>query len=270
MKKRIVILQHCEKEGPGIIADFFNEAGWAMEVANFARGDSLPTDFDNIAAIVSLGGPMNVYEEDVYPFLREEEGFIVRATVEEIPFLGICLGAQLLAKAWRARITQSPVGEIGWYRVKLTRDGCRDRLFREIPERLHVFQWHEDTFEVPDGGTLLVKGDGCFNQAFRIGSGAYGLQFHLEMTPEMVESWIEEEGSRLDIKRILRDTARVREEYEGVVRRFLSNFAMLIQGSLRIKRVIGMFVEDEKCETKKRPIAWWLGKGARLEVALNS
>jgi GMP synthase (glutamine-hydrolysing) len=269
MEKRIVILQHCEQEGPGVIADFFRSAAWATEIVDFTNGDSLPTDFDDIAAIVALGGPMNAYEEDLYPFLRDEEGFIVRTMVEEIPFLGICLGAQLLAKAWGAQITRSPHREIGWYRVKLTGDGQRDRLFREIPERLHVFQWHEDAFEIPEGGVLLVKGEGCRNQAFRIGACAYGLQFHVEMSPEMVETWINGEKSELDTRGILRDTVRLKEEYEKLAARFLWNFTMLIQGSLRIKRVIRMFVEDEKSQMRKRPIAWWLTEEAGLEVALK-
>jgi GMP synthase (glutamine-hydrolysing) len=124
----------------------------------------------------------NALERQDHSGLRAEDAFLKQVVTKEIPFLGICLGGQLLAKACGARISKSPVREIGWHDVMLTAHGKRDDLFKGLPERMPVYQWHEDTFAVPESGALLATSGGCPNQAFRIGSCAYGLQFHPEVT----------------------------------------------------------------------------------------
>jgi GMP synthase (glutamine-hydrolysing) len=253
----IVVIKHVEKEGPGLIETFFRADGWDLKIVELAKGEKLPETVGDAAAVIMLGGPMNVYEEEVYPFLKDEDSFIRRVLIEEIPFLGICLGGQLLSKACSGQVGKSPVKEVGWYAVELTRDGQKDLLFRGLPKSFKVFQWHEDTFEIPTGGLLLTQGKGCRNQAFKIGMNAYGLQFHLEVTEEMIESWMRDEVERIDRAKILSDTKKLKETFETQARDVFVNFKRIIESSLRVKKVMKLFVEDEKSSEKKKTLLWW-------------
>jgi GMP synthase (glutamine-hydrolysing) len=269
MEKRIIIIQHKDNEGPGLIADSLMDAKWPLETVSLGKGDRLPQALDDIAAVICLGGPMNVYEEDDYPYLKEEDRLIVKILIEEIPFLGICLGSQLLAKACGAPVSKAPQREVGWYRVDVTAEGQRDRLFKDLSNQLTVFQWHEDTFEVPEGATLLATGHLCANQAFRIGNYAYGLQFHIEVTEDMVDEWMESEKGEIAGKDIRPFSRGGGQDFEREARQLLLNFKMLIESSLRIRRVIKLFVEDEERKKRKRPIFWWVKEETSLAVALN-
>jgi GMP synthase (glutamine-hydrolysing) len=256
MDDKILIIKHVSNEGPGLIKTFFENQGWSVELVDFSGGDVLPGDLNGIAAVVILGGPMNVYEEEKYPFLKKEDDFISRLLVEEIPFLGICLGAQLLSKACQGRVFKSDTEEIGWYTVNVTREGRRDILFYGLPARLTVFQWHGDTFEIPEGGKLLVQGKTCNNQAFKVGHYAYGLQFHIEITPDMVNSWMEDQKDKVNtkrIKRIAEEKQDIIEKQAGIV---FSNFQRIMESSLRIKRIMKEYCEDRSW-AERRAISWW-------------
>lgn len=257
MKNKILIVKHAEHEGPGLIGDALRSDEWAFETIELEKGEALPEDLRKIAAVILLGGPMNVYEVKKFPFLNEEEKLIRKALVEEVPFLGICLGAQLLAKTCGVKIYKAPEKEIGWYRIKTTRGGKGDMLFRHLPERMAVFQWHEDTFEIPDGGTLLATGKQCQNQAFKVGSNAYGLQFHVEVTPDMVLRWMEDEKDKKAALKALGDTVKVEKAFLRHAWRFLDNFKKIIESSLRIRNVIDIFIEDGKRRRQKKHPLWW-------------
>ena len=157
MNGKVYIITHAENEGPGLMGGFFERLGWEEVGLSLWRGDELPETSDSAAGVVMLGGPMNVYQEKEYPFLKKEDLFIRRVLREGVPFLGICLGSQLLAKACGGVVTQSPEKERGWYDVQLTREGQQDDLFRGLGQTLSVFQWHDDTFAVPDGGISLPR-----------------------------------------------------------------------------------------------------------------
>ena len=244
MDKKLLIRKQVEQEGPGCIADLFSEDGWTVEVLDMSgRGAPLPHDLDGFGGIVILGGPMNVYQEDAYPFLKDEETLIRRALIDEVPLLGICLGAQLIAKTCGAAVMRSPKKEIGWFTVTKTLEGMKDSLFRGNPQHMTVFQWHEDTFDLPGDGVLLAKGRACANQAFRIGHSAYGLQFHIEATPEMVESWMRHERE-VDVKRVLRDGRRIMEIFADQGKRVVTNFRRIAESSLQYRRVISRFVDE--------------------------
>ena len=150
----VLFIKHIGIEGPGTIADFLEDNKILYTVLDVSSGDKLPKLKKDFQAIICLGGPMNVYEEEKYPFLREEDIFLRRVVEDEVPFLGICLGAQLIAKATGARVTKNPEKEIGWYKIVLNDNGLRDDLYKGLPEIFTVFQWHGDTFGIPNGETI--------------------------------------------------------------------------------------------------------------------
>ncbi len=185
---RVLIFEHVESEGPGTLGEFLLSAGASLCTVRLYAGDDVPRDPCAFDAVVSMGGPMNVYEEGRYPFLREETDFLRTAVHADMPVLGICLGAQMIAKACGARVGRSPEKEVGWSTVSLTEDGIRDALFRGLPRAFVVLQWHEDMFEIPQGASLLATSPACPHQAFRF-RNAYGFQFHIEATRAMIGRW---------------------------------------------------------------------------------
>jgi GMP synthase-like glutamine amidotransferase len=216
----ILILMHNPTEGPGTLGYYLEARGVPIRLVHLYRGQTLPGSLDDVEGVVSMGGPMNVYQDGAHPFLREEASFLERAIAAGIPVLGICLGAQMIARVRGARVGKSPVGEVGWHPVSLTPAGCRDPLFRDLPPRFHVFQWHEDMFDVPVGGELLATGEGCPHQAFRTGS-AVGLQFHLEVNRQMLAHWFADSPRKGEI---LSEYARRGEELDGVAERLYGRF----------------------------------------------
>ena len=260
MEKTLLVVKHVGQEGPGMLVKPFEDAGWSVLTVELGRGEPLPDDLANIGAVVVLGGPMNVYEEEAYPFLREEDRFIRQVLSEEIPFLGICLGVQLLAKACNAPVTKAGQKEVGWYDVNLTSAAHQDRLFRKVASPLTVFQWHEDTFGIPEGGTLLCVSDGVPNQAFRIGNCAYGLQFHLEAPLAMIGAWMKDE-ERERAEAILRQGRGLEAAVGQQAAVIFSNFRRLAESVARVKRIMKTFVEKEQpC----RRALWWDQEGHLL------
>lgn len=207
-----LVLQHIECEDLGTIADAMSKRGIGYKYVRLFDGERVPADTSRYTGIVILGGPMNVYEEDKYPYLKDEDILIKKAVRNDMPVLGICLGGQLIAKAAGARVHKGTKKEIGWYKLRLTEESRQDKVFNALPHELSVFQWHGDTFDIPEGATRLAGSELFPNQAYRIGSRIYGLQFHLEVTKEMINQWIaeyKEELSTLDYinaGRIISDT----------------------------------------------------------------
>ncbi len=226
-----LIIKHIEIEGPGLIEYCLKHEKIPYQILILKSSVCLPKP-DDFTHIVFLGGPMSVYEENRYPFLRDEDLFIKEAIQRGKSILGICLGAQLIAKALGAKVLKAPVKEIGWYDVSLTRIGSIDPLFSHLPKTFSVFQWHEDTFEIPHSATLIATSSLVPDQAFRYGENAYGLQFHLEVTREMITEWIktyeeEFEGSQpllLSKLKIIADTELKIEPYKKRGEEFLRNF----------------------------------------------
>jgi GMP synthase (glutamine-hydrolysing) len=136
-----------------------------------------------------MGGPMNVDEIDKYPFLFSEVQLIEKVLSENKPTLGICLGSQLIAKALGSKIYPNKFREVGWHPIQPTEAGKNDRLFSLLTAAPSVFHWHGDTFDLPKGAVHLARSQKCENQAFKWGAATYALQFHLEVTPVMVNDW---------------------------------------------------------------------------------
>jgi GMP synthase-like glutamine amidotransferase len=227
----LLIVKHVDIEGPGLIEDCLRQEKIPYQVLSLESGLHLPK-LDNLTHIVFLGGPMNVYEEDRYPFLIEEDLFIKEAIQRGKSILGICLGAQLIAKALGAKVFKASVKEIGWYDISLTRIGSIDPFFSHLPRTFSVFQWHGDTFEIPHGAILIATSSVVPHQAFRYGDNAYGLQFHLEVTQDIIREWMETyeeefEGPPpplLSKLKILADTQVKIEPYKRMGMTFLKNF----------------------------------------------
>jgi GMP synthase (glutamine-hydrolysing) len=260
MDKAVLIVKHVEQEGPGLLGKFFEDAGWQLATVELSRGERLPDRPGNFAAVVMLGGPMNVYEEETYPFLKDEDLFVKEVLREELPFLGICLGAQLLAKAGGARVMKAAQKEVGWYSVELTKQARQDRLFKRVESPLTVFQWHEDTFDIPDGGVLLATSPLVRNQAFRMGSCAYGLQFHVEASLDMIEDWMKDEKS-IDAETVLRQGNIVKEALEQQAETLFNNFRRLAESAMRVKSIMKLFLE--KKPGRQRTL-WWDEEGRTL------
>jgi GMP synthase (glutamine-hydrolysing) len=178
---------------------------------------------------------MNVDQTDRFPYLADEVQWIQQAVAADLPVLGICLGAQLLAKALGSPVYANPVKEIGWYPVEITAEAANDPLFRDAASVETVFQWHGDTFDLPDDATLLATAPACRHQAFRKGDCTYGLQFHVEVTAEIVADWLHEPGNcgelagldYIDPEQIRRESHNKLPAMESFGRRILSRWAAL-------------------------------------------
>ena len=188
----ILIVKHIDIEGPGTLGDFLRSRDEDFSIVELGAGQALPADPKAFKAVVVLGGPMNVDEEDRFAFLKPENEFIQKVLKAGVPYLGICLGSQLLAKAAGARVVKSPVKEIGWYQIQLTSEGRQDPLFKGFKESDPIYHWHGDMFQIPAQGKLLASASGCPHQALRVGANAYGLQFHVEVTDRSIKEWCDE------------------------------------------------------------------------------
>ncbi len=187
--KRLLVFQHVPYEVLGNLDPMLRDAGFRIRYVNFGREPDAQPDVSKYDAMVVLGGPMNVGQTEAYPHLKTEIRCIQDAIEQEMPILGICLGAQLIAAALGARVYASRIKEIGWYDVTPTQEGLRDPVLKHLAGHEAIFQWHGDTFDIPRGAVHLASSKQCPNQAFRFGERVYGFQFHLEVDRPMIERW---------------------------------------------------------------------------------
>ncbi len=192
---KVLVIQHVSYESSGILAPYLGKSGHKVSHlrlyqpnARFSK-DLLKNDL-----FVFMGGPMSVNEEEKFPFLINENRFILDLLDKNKAILGVCLGSQLLAKALGSKIYKAREKEIGWYDVDSTKAGLRDtcfkRLSRDVNGNLRVFHWHGETFDLPKNAVLLAGSKSCPNQAFRYGRKAYAVQFHLEMNRPLINRWL--------------------------------------------------------------------------------
>ncbi|KPJ77805.1 MAG: hypothetical protein AMJ54_06445 [Deltaproteobacteria bacterium SG8_13] len=190
MNPRLHYLQHVDFEGPGTIRTWAEAAGCRFTGSRLHRNDPLPS-MESFDWLVVMGGPMNVYEETQYPWLAREKAFIGRAIEHKKVLLGICLGAQLIADALGARISENRHKEIGWYPVyRIPAPGQLPQV-SALADTFEGLHWHADTFELPEGAVHLARSEACDNQAFLFGDRVLGLQFHLEMTAEGLQRLVQ-------------------------------------------------------------------------------
>lgn len=228
----ILFIKNITIEGPDTFGDFLIRKNIPFQLCDLTQDEPLPL-LENIGGVVVLGGPMNVDEEERYPFLIKEKKFIKKVVDQNIPFLGICLGSQLLASVSGAKVVKSPSKEIGFSYVTLHDEGIKDPLFAGLKEISFVFQWHEDMFEIPPEGILLASSGPCPHQAFRVGKNAYGLQFHIEVSGESIQRWAEQYFSKNDPCAEDR-TKQMQEDYQGNKAEFQQNAEMVFENFLKI------------------------------------
>jgi GMP synthase (glutamine-hydrolysing) len=189
--KEVSILLHHENELPGIILDALKHAGFAQNYVRSYQNEPVPKEIGDSAGLIIMGGPQSVYEQDKFPWLRDEMRLIEDALKRDRPILGICLGSQLLAATLGANVSPGRKKEIGWHRVTLTDFASKDVLFVGEPSSLTAFHWHGDIFDLPRSATLLASSALTAHQAFRYGKNACGLLFHMEVTLPLVLTMVE-------------------------------------------------------------------------------
>jgi GMP synthase-like glutamine amidotransferase len=198
-RRRVLAFRHVPFEGLGLIEPALQSRDIDVDFADLYQPLAALPGIGQYDALIFLGGPMSV--NDDLPFLRVETEFIRQAVARRQPILGICLGAQLIARALGAAVRRNPVKEIGWYRLACTEAAAGDPLFRELNAET-VFHWHGETFDLPPGAELLASSDLCRNQAYRIGERVYAMQFHLEVTPEIVADWCAQDQNSGDVSEL--------------------------------------------------------------------
>ena len=185
----VLAVIHGEKVRPGIFGDVLTARGHELEEWSLAWAVPPPRPLDAYGAVLVFGGAMHADQDDHHPWLRQENFILQRLLGLGTPLLGVCLGAQLLAKASRAGVRPALNPEIGWHPVELTDAAGEDPVFSRLPRRFHAFQWHYYTHDLPAGAEELACSTVC-TQAFRLGERAWGIQFHAEVNRETIESWV--------------------------------------------------------------------------------
>ncbi|MBD3582212.1 type 1 glutamine amidotransferase [Flavobacterium selenitireducens] len=183
------ILQHVSYEGPGHISDWAFENGHTISFTKLFEAADFPVQLD-FDALVILGGPMNIYDEQQFGWLADEKRFIKQTIVTGKPVLGICLGSQLIAEAIGGKVVRNSDTEIGWFPVQKTALGENHRLLDGLDFDSPVFHWHGDTFELPESAQNLLENPACKNQMFAFADNVLGIQFHPEATPASIAQMV--------------------------------------------------------------------------------
>jgi GMP synthase-like glutamine amidotransferase len=220
----VLILKNIEHEGPGTIEEHLMKLNIAYSIVNMQT--QLCPDSAEYDTLVIMGGPMSVNDSKDYPYLTDEIEIIREFINDRKKILGICLGAQLIAKALSTDVYKGKGKEIGWYTLDVTQDGRNDNLFSTLinPDNktLTLFHWHGETFDIPAGAVRLASSELFPNQGFRYGNNVYAFQYHIEVTPEIINLWMKDEP--IDHKAMQDETNRLFPAYIQRAKNFYSGF----------------------------------------------
>ncbi len=228
----VLILKNVANEGAGTIEDFLRDNNIGYKIIEMFREELPPTG--NVDTLIIMGGPMSVNESDIYPFISKEEELVKEFIKKGKRVFGICLGAQVMAKALGAKVYVGPQKEIGWYDIELQGEGLRDQLIKRLAlhpragdfwKQFKVFHWHGETFDLPEGSERIARSALYPNQAFRHGRNAYAFQFHIEVRKETIYEWLKNEP--VDMEKVRTETESFYDDYLG---RALNFYKVFFQG----------------------------------------
>lgn len=231
----VAVLHHLEEAASGHAGPILAAAGVDLDERDLLRGDPLP-DLGAVDGVVSLGGRQSLRELEDHPYLVEEVEMVGAAVERELPFLGVCLGGQLLARATGGRITALEDRVIGWPDVERLAAAEDDPLFGELPERFSVLHWNEDCFSVPAGAVELLSRSASGGEAIRVGERAWGIQFHPEADEPLLDQWYRRGAESLEAAGVNEAEARAADARNVAAQRALAEslfgaFAALFGGS---------------------------------------
>lgn len=236
--KRVLTIINIADDPTGYIGEILEEHAIAYDSID-ASSQPIP-DPTTYSAMIVFGGPQNANEDEKYPYFLQEKAALRTAVEHHIPVLGICLGGQMLATVLGGVVKKHTITEIGFSEVQCTAEGRHDPLYEGLAGQQLVYQWHEDTFTMPPGAVRLATSEKTENQAFRYGRNAYGIQYHVELTPTMLDTWLHEPSLKEEIvnalgtseyERIMRERPQYYTLYREHTRVMFANF-------LRIARLI--------------------------------
>lgn len=220
----MVYVLQCDPEvPPGLTAVELDRLSVKWRLVRLDKGEPLP-ELHGSDAIILLGGRMSANDEAAFPFLRPLKVLVRESVERDVRFLGICLGGQVLAAAFGAAVVEKRWGERGSSEVLLNPAGCDDPLFHGVPPLFPVYQWHDDSFDLPEGAELLALSERCPHQAVRVGKRGWGLQFHPEVTSEIIDSWASFGSSCGNPSELIDGWRRREQEYRQVMERIMENF----------------------------------------------
>jgi GMP synthase-like glutamine amidotransferase len=193
--KPVAVFRFSDTEGPGHFATFLDANRIPWKLLKLDEGEAVPASSEPYAGLAFMGGPMSANDE--LPWTQPVLALMRDAVAREVPVIGHCLGGQMLSRAMGGNVTRNPVKEIGWNPVQVVDSPAARDWFGENLREFDTFQWHGDTFSIPPGAERILTGPHCPNQAYVLGDRHLGLQCHVEMTPEMIASWIESGGGEV-------------------------------------------------------------------------
>ncbi|MBE7190130.1 type 1 glutamine amidotransferase [Jatrophihabitans endophyticus] len=231
MSPRVLVVQPADSDPVGRLGEWLTAAGLELEIVD---GPDTPPTLEGFAGLVVLGGPMGANDDAEHPWLATVKALLREAVRDEVPTLAVCLGAQLLAAANGGVVHPDPDGpELGAQLIAKRTSAATDPLFRSMPITPDVIQWHYDTIAtLPPGAVQLASSPVCANEAFRLGRLAWGVQFHIETTPDVVRAWAAKDAARLpdyDLDALVARAVGVHDDVAEVWEPFAQSFADVVR-----------------------------------------
>ena len=234
-RKPVLIIQHAPHEHPAALRRALESQGIAIQWIHPYLNETYPRVQD-LNGVISLGGPMGANDETDFPWVKSEVELLKAAVSAALPVVGICLGGQMLAKALGGRVERLVNAEVGWFPIQLSEEGKNDPILGAAGANPTVYHWHNDTFHLPPGATLLASSKACPRQAYRINENVYGFQFHPEADHQLVLEWLSIDGTDVDLSEVRKSFGRKSVQNIPTQR----NYALKGEkGSLKITAAIG-------------------------------